>query len=116
MGQGVSIVVLVAFIARDRLEARHVEAATTQPPNVAMTEKTANHEAAVVHARSAVPDTPTVWDKPSLGCRLNLHHLWQWESPPEGKKFGRCQKCGKINDKWVGSWPKFEGSRSGYYS
>ena len=35
-----------------------------------------------------------------LGCRLNLHHVWERRSTPDGGRYRRCARCGK--DKFDG--------------
>ena len=110
VGVAIVVVLLVLVFVRDRFEARHRGGTGTPTPSVAMTDTMANPGEAAADGGDTSPlsDAPTPFDKPSLGCRLNIHHLWQWEYPPEGKKFGRCQKCGKINDNWIGKfdWPE----------
>ena len=40
------------------------------------------HEEAEMHRRS-------------LMCRLNVHHVWRWDSAEDGSRYQRCAKCGK---------------------
>jgi hypothetical protein len=28
-------------------------------------------------------------------CRMNLHHVWRWQSAEDGGRYRRCARCGK---------------------
>jgi len=43
---------------------------------------------------SLVEEEKAMHSKP-LTCRLNVHHLWRWDSAEDGSRYQRCAKCGK---------------------
>jgi hypothetical protein len=50
--------------------------------------------------RAALSDIPHVNEEPvllhkPLMCRLNIHHVWRWDSAEDGTRYEHCSSCGK---------------------
>jgi hypothetical protein len=66
------------------------------------TRASSGEAAAVAGDPSSVSGTTTPSGKPPLGCHLSITSS-ALGVPVGGKRFGRCQRYGKINDNWVGT-------------
>jgi hypothetical protein len=43
---------------------------------------------------SLVNEEAVMLGKP-LMCRLNVHHVWHWDSADDGSRYQHCVRCGK---------------------